>query len=136
MKNKWQKILLIIVSIIFSVTLIFFGCGEEEREAYAEFEVSGSVRAADNQEPIPGIYLSLLDSANGVPLITGIYSDSSGWYTASLTAPRWWDTWILHTEDVDSGLNGSFQSRDTMITLLPDSTDTVNILLERALLAR
>ena len=126
------KALIIVLS---TVLLILIGCGDEPAGTpYADFKVSGYVRAADTQQPIPGIRFSLRDTLTAASVISDIISNASGWYLIDYTAPTTWNTWHLHAEDVDSSLNGSFRSKDTLISLVPHEQDTVDIELDRLIL--
>ena len=111
-----------VLSLFFSSILgIFFGCviGPNTVEygmPHADYKVSGKVLSADQNLPIKGLFVSITDTLNTSRIIDSTKTDSLGRYSLqSLGDGK--NTWNLKVEDIDSIENGSFTTKDTIISI-------------------
>jgi putative lipoprotein (rSAM/lipoprotein system) len=86
----------------------------------ADYKVSGTVSAADQNMPVKGLLVSIADTLNPPRIIDSAKTDSLGNYSLEFSGAPWENTWNLKTRDIDSVENGSFTEKDTVISI-PES---------------
>jgi len=102
---------------------IFCNCGSPAPEygmPHADYAISGTVRSADTNVPIGGLFVSGADSLDTAYLLDTATTDSLGMYSLEFTSAQAKSTWLLRVTDVDSIENGSFMEKDTVISI-PES---------------
>ena len=84
----------------------------------AEFVVSGTIRSADQHQPIKGIVVSLSDTLGLAQRGAPIATDSLGKYllTSELIGTLQRKV-VIYASDIDSSLNGTFLPKDTTLSL-------------------
>jgi putative lipoprotein (rSAM/lipoprotein system) len=92
-----------------------YGVAPEYGVPQAEYYVSGTVRDAGSSSAIPGILMSLHDTANATQPIDTARTDSAGRYELyAIDVPR--DiVWRLRATDTDGSKNGSYAQKDTSV---------------------
>jgi putative lipoprotein (rSAM/lipoprotein system) len=85
---------------------------------YADFSVKGTIRADLEKNVIPGIKVTLQDTASK-QIVDSAITDGSGSYVMNFTAMPSLHTWILTAQDIDGAANGSFSKKDTLISIPP-----------------
>jgi putative lipoprotein (rSAM/lipoprotein system) len=86
----------------------------------ADYKVSGTVLSADQNLPIKGLSISIRDTMNTSGIIDSTETDSLGRYSMQFSGFPRENTWDLKVKDIDSIENGSFITKDTIISI-PES---------------
>ncbi len=95
---------------------------------HADFKISGTVLSADQNQPIKGLSVTIRDTVYHWRAIDSTKTDSLGRYSLQFCEEPYLNTWNLEFVDVDSTENGSFRSKDTIISIpeneLKDPSDS------------
>jgi putative lipoprotein (rSAM/lipoprotein system) len=106
---------------------IFCNCGGcmrgpvvEYGMPHADYTISGTVRSADANLPVFGLFVSIRDTLDTAYILDTAATDSLGMYSLEFSTAPWKSTWLLRVKDVDSMENGPFIEKDTVISI-PES---------------
>jgi putative lipoprotein (rSAM/lipoprotein system) len=78
--------------------------------------LKGTVKSKESSQVINGIQVEVI---NSIPNSTGL-TDTNGAFSINSEIDELDNTVNLHISDIDGALNGSFLSKDTIITLTAD----------------
>jgi putative lipoprotein (rSAM/lipoprotein system) len=83
---------------------------------HADFKVSGTVTSRQTSQPVPGILVSIYDTANTVQASDSAMTDSVGHFLLKFTDhPS--AIWILRVRDIDGDTNGKYTGKDSTISI-------------------
>jgi putative lipoprotein (rSAM/lipoprotein system) len=120
-----KKILLIKRRILKNALLILGVCGAGLMTSCAKYgvlvstfymKVKGTVRSKESLKEINGIQVEVLNNLQYSKVLT----DSTGAFSINAEIDELERSVDLHVSDIDGALNGSFLSKDTVITLTSD----------------
>ena len=121
MKRNWKRKLyggLCLTSIAF----VFQACYGTPQDFGADLLLSGQVKSKTTGLPIKGIKVSVID---GIQYSTTDVNGNFSFYTEKFDSAK------IRFEDIDSTLNGSFVTKDSVLTALKgDDIITLKIELE------
>lgn len=81
---------------------------------YASYRVMGTVRARGSLEPLPGIKLTISDTATvSSRTLDSAFTDTLGRYVLAYSDDPWAGVWRVTARDVDGAANGAFLAKDT-----------------------
>jgi putative lipoprotein (rSAM/lipoprotein system) len=106
-----------------AILSIFWGCGIVDPPApaygmpYAKYQVSGTVLSSDQNLPVKGLFISIRDTGSTLTARDSTMTDSLGKYSLQISDGPWNPTWDLKVKDIDSIENGSFVTKDTIISI-------------------
>lgn len=103
-----------------SAMFVFQACYGTPQDFYVDVLIEGQVKSAKTNSPIKGILVTAVDNQNSQ------LTDENGnfsFYTYGT------DTLKLRFDDIDAAQNGSFKSKDTLISN-PEEKIVLEILLE------
>jgi putative lipoprotein (rSAM/lipoprotein system) len=83
----------------------------------ADFKIAGSVRSTATSQPVAGIRVSLSDTLDASTPYPEVLTDATGRYSITFSDYRGSFTVRLQATDVDGSQNGSYQDRDTLLTI-------------------
>ena len=95
--------------------------------AYAQFSVKGTIRSQADNATIENVKVFLKDTTTK-QVVDSAFTAADGSFSMTFQAPMF-NTWNFEAQDVDGAQNGSFQNKDTLISVPPVGgwADTVTI---------
>ena len=118
------KLLCLPISAILGIFCNFSGCmygpAPEYGMPHTDYKVSGTILSSDQNLPVKGLMVSIRDMMNTSGIIDSTKTDSAGRYSLQFSSAPWDSTWELKVKDIDSIENGSFITKDTIISI-PES---------------
>jgi putative lipoprotein (rSAM/lipoprotein system) len=112
------KELIILGRFVFVLSLILFlaGCEktEENKDPVADYIFRGIVKSDKTGETLQGINVTIKEFGNK-SVLTG---ESGNWYFEYFNVAMT-NSWNFSLEDTDSIVNGSFETKDTTISINP-----------------
>jgi hypothetical protein len=101
---------------------------------YVSFTIKGTVRSLSDNALIEGIKVAVKDTTTKMTIDSAFTTDNGAFFMTFTQAPGF-NTWILEAQDVDGAQNGSFQNKDTLISIPAVSgmadTATVELYLQK-----
>lgn len=96
--------------------------------ASAQFTIKGTLKSLSDNATIEGIKVTVKDTATKATIDSAVTADDGSFYMTFFQAPGF-NTWILEAQDIDGAQNGSFQNKDTLISVPAGSgwPDTVTV---------
>jgi putative lipoprotein (rSAM/lipoprotein system) len=121
---RFLKLLSLSISAVLGVFCNFGGCvygpAPEYGMPHADYRISGTVLSSDLNLPIEGISVTIRDTLDASGAMDSTGTDSLGRYVLQFSEAPWRNTWRLKAEDTDSFENGTYISKDTVISI-PES---------------
>lgn len=121
---RFLKLLSVSISAVLGVFCNFGGAMYGPAPMYgmpnADYKISGTVTSAEQSLPVKGLSVSIRDTMNTSGTIDSTKTDSLGRYSVQFSSTPWRNTWDLKVEDIDSIENGSFTTKDTIVSI-PES---------------
>jgi putative lipoprotein (rSAM/lipoprotein system) len=118
---RFLKLLSHAIGAVLGIFCTFGGCmygpAPEYGMPHADYKVSGTIVSSDQNLPIKGLFVSIRDTANVSNIIDSAKTDSLGKYSLQFSHPPWENTWDLKVKDNDSIENGSFKTKDTVVSI-------------------
>jgi hypothetical protein len=96
----------------------------------AKFNVSGTIRSADQSLPVGGLSVSFSDTSIS-RIFDSTRTDSLGKYFLEFLEPRIEQTGKLMVKDIDSTENGIYLEKDTLVNL-PEGSSIIDLKLDRS----
>jgi len=87
---------------------------------WANFSIKGKIRAEGSGVGIPNIKVSATDTLNKIVIDSAITKADGSFSMTFMQSPAF-NTWLLDIRDVDESQNGTFERKDTLITIPQDS---------------
>ena len=96
--------------------------------APAQFSVKGTIRSQSDNATIENVKVFLKDTTTK-QVVDSSLTAADGSFSMTFFQSPWLNTWIFEAQDVDGAQNGSFQNKDTLISVPPvvGLADTVSI---------
>ena len=95
--------------------------------ASAQFSIKGTIRSQADNSTIENVKVFLKDTTTK-QVVDSAFTAADGSFSMTFQAPMF-NTWNFEAQDVDGAQNGSFQNKDTLISVPPVGgwADTVTI---------
>jgi putative lipoprotein (rSAM/lipoprotein system) len=94
-----------------------YGVVAEYGMPYADYRITGSIKASDTFLGIEGVKVSLRDTGCACVARDSALTDSAGAYALEFGGYPGQSTWSLTATDVDDAANGSFAPKDSIVSI-------------------